>query len=867
MEASCSPCEETAMDTGAAPPRAKSKTALNRRPSGYWKVFSNWWRGRYAALKTRPTVNEVIEWYHRNAATSWPAGQVPCLKAVLRQSKGLRPIDGLKEYFREYRKKRKQQATHKDSSDEDDIDELEQEGSVCSEQSSEEDDDDEFENTPPRRQRSTCAARRAAAAIAAEEDATQAAADNGEAACPAGGLGAVQAVFDAWHQVAPGAAAAGLALEDCSAAPALADPVLLPPELACVTDDADGSFLALAHPLATAASSPGDPVHPAVADGMVPIAPSGSPRPPHAPMYGACSPHAPYASYVQAVTVRRRPSLLATTARSRCRTPVGLPPLASARAATAAMPSPDTIKSEAGANKHDSFSSHEDDYARDRCSTGGGMPAPCDARFPRTYTHERVFDGYNYEYGAPYDTPPPYACAPPHPCCYRATPYPVPPYPYRAMPSASYPPPDCSMGGGATSSFSPAAPWPSMPTAKDASGVFPQRQSSVESPAQLDSCYVHPAPHHHLHHHPHPAAWAPWGPADAAASAWQGNPLPPFSHDPAGWGRNNIGRNALPPMMPCNFGRGGAIALACHCGACPESAAFRGAASPCHQHPQGMHPPPPHMCYSFGPRHGMPVYPGRLDMWVAPQPSPRDQVEAPIVEGEACSSSVSEHDGQEHGRLSPCSGTSASQQPGKPSCVSPSAATSGMHWARGCGPMQPFHVVPHGGHHVGPHGCCYPLATPYQYARGLVTAGSVTSMASLAQVPEESPFMAGASNAFDADAVRRGEAPMEAPAAPAETTTACDACDVLPYLADDPAAPDGTPEARGKEVGSPEADAEGSSMQRDEPQGPPLDSAECGLGLGDGFGGVARDTMDQDLAFAFENFVACDTPFDALACH
>lgn len=27
-------------------------------------------------------------WYHQNAASSWPAGQVPCLKAVLRQSKG-----------------------------------------------------------------------------------------------------------------------------------------------------------------------------------------------------------------------------------------------------------------------------------------------------------------------------------------------------------------------------------------------------------------------------------------------------------------------------------------------------------------------------------------------------------------------------------------------------------------------------------------------------------------------------------------------------------------------------------------------------------------------------------------------------------
>ncbi len=41
--------------------KSKSKAVLNRRPSGYWKVFSAWWRGRFQTLKTRPTVHEVIE--------------------------------------------------------------------------------------------------------------------------------------------------------------------------------------------------------------------------------------------------------------------------------------------------------------------------------------------------------------------------------------------------------------------------------------------------------------------------------------------------------------------------------------------------------------------------------------------------------------------------------------------------------------------------------------------------------------------------------------------------------------------------------------------------------------------------------------
>ncbi|GIL51018.1 hypothetical protein Vafri_6973 [Volvox africanus] len=922
MEASSSPIEETAMDIGVAAPRAKSKTALNRRPSGYWKVFSNWWRGRYATLKTRPTVNEVIEWYHRNAATSWPAGQVPCLKAVLRQSKGLRPIDGLKEYFREYRKKRKQQgglalkasedasqrrsravkrrrgrAAHKDSSDEEDVDEMEQEGSMYSDQhSSEDEDDEEIEDTPPRRQRGRRGAAAPTDADASREvagahvvspfqavaNAGAVAADgsDGEGTCRASGLGTLQAVFDSWHHIPPGAPGTGLTLDDCAAAPALVDASMMPPDLGCVTDGPEGSFLSLPHALATA--SVGDPVHPAVAEGMVPIGSSGSPRPtmPHAAMYGSCSPAAaPYVSYIQTVVVRRLPSRF-VAARTRCGAPVGLPPLSStapmsvvrtpvagSSAEAAVKASPELVKSETGAKVE--AATPEDDYAGDRCSTGGCVPAPCDARFPRPHMHERPFDGYGYDYVTPYAPPPPYACPPPHPCCYRPAPYPVAPYPYRAMSSASYPPaPDSSTGGGATSSFSPAAPWTAMPNATDGSGAFPQRQGSVESPAQLDACYTRPHQAHALRHpHPHHPAWNSWGTAEGAvASAWQSAPMPPppYGHDPSAWCRNTMSRNASSqPLMPCGYAFSGApSSLACPCHACHDPAVpFHPANSHCHQHAPGMRPPQPHGCYPYGPRHVIPAHPGRVDAWTGPLAGPFEHLEGPTGEGEACSSSVSEHDSQEHGHWSPCSGTSG---PTIPSCVSPSATTGGgsQHRVRGRPTPPHCHMVPHGGHYTGSQACSYPPAVMYPNARGLVATGSVTSMASLAALPEESPFMAGAGTARPADAL--------AEAAQVQG----DACDVLPYLADAPAVPGGASDAcaDGKDVSSVDVNLDGPSMLLSaqppiEPHVPALEVAECGLVLTDGFGVAAREAMDQDLAFAFENFVACDAPFDALACH
>ncbi|GLC36921.1 hypothetical protein PLESTB_000178100 [Pleodorina starrii] len=944
MEASCSPIEETAMDIGTAPPRSKSKIALSRRPSGYWKVFSNWWRGRYAALKTRPTVNEVIEWYHCNAASSWPVGQVPCLKAVLRQSKGLRPIDGLKEYFREYRKKRKQQgglalkagddaylrrsrpvrrrrgrAANKDSSDEEDADELEQEASACSDQrSSEEEDEEELEDVmPPRRQRRSCAAaRRSAAAAEADAEATEAAAVAEAAAAavdsPAFAAGgspeaagcAVQAVFDAWL---PGADAASSGLEACTtaqlaAAVASADMASV---AAVVMEEPDASFLPLTHALAVTAS--GDPVHPAVAQGMVPIASGGSPRTaaavsiPHAPpMFGTCPGAAqPYTAYVQAVAaVRRPPSRLSTTSR-RCGGPLALPPLSSsaspllaARGPAAAAVAPsgndaaaangslDVTKSEPGI-KHESGAAQDDDAAGDRCSTGGGVPGPCDVRFARPpYMHEHAVDGYGYEYM--YGPPPPYACHAPHPCCYRPAPYPM-AYSYRAVSSAPYPPagPDCSTGGGATSSFSSVAPWRALPTDGGAAR-FPTRQSSAESPAQLDACYPHPHPHH-------PAAWSPWGPADCGAP-WQGGPPPPphfAPHDLAAWGRGPVGR--LPP--------GGAAPLACavcSCGACSAAVPYHGcsSASPCKQHPQGMRPPPPHMSYAaYGPRHGgaMPAYPARAaEMWATAPPVPAGlephalrSSEGPSgLEGEACSSSVSEHDGQDAtGRRSPCSGLSdhGSAQPAKP-CTSPTGPgqlQQPPHWLRHPALPQHLPLMPslgHGygydhhhlhahAHHHHPPGY-HPAAVPmYPIPRGLAATGSVTSLASLAPGVEEPPFCKAAAaggvfHAGFAGAVRRCVSAVQT--ADAAAGTAAGDADVLPYLADAPAVPCGS-EAAAK-------DAEGSLLSGPaEPHGPGLEPADCGLGLADGFGLAAREAMDHDLAFAFEDFMACDATFDTLA--
>ncbi|GIL75145.1 hypothetical protein Vretimale_7824 [Volvox reticuliferus] len=777
---------------------------------------------------------------------------------------------------------------------------MEQEGSMCSDQhSSEDEDEEEIEDTPPRRQRGrrgavaspdADASRDVAGAVTGDvvspfqaiADAGADAADisDGEGTCRASGLGSLQAVFDSWHHIPPGAPGAGLTLDDCAAAPALVDGSMMPPDLGCVTDGPEGSFLPLPHALATA--SVGDPVHPAVAEGMVPIGSSGSPRPtmPHAAVYGACSPAtAPYVSYIQTVVARRLPSRF-TAARTRCGAPVGLPPLSSTAPMSVvrtpvagsstdivAKASPEVVKSEAGA-KVEAVSPQEDDYAGDRCSTGGCVPAPCDARLPRSHVHEPLFDDYRYEYTGPYGPPPPYVCPPPHPCCYRPALYPVAPYPYRAMSSASYPPaPDCSAGGGATSSFSPAAPWTAMPTGTDGSGSLPQRQGSVESPAQLDACYARPhQPHAFRHPHPHQTAWNLWGTTDgAAAGAWQSAtmPPPPYGHDPSAWCRNNMGRNASSqPLMSCGYiFSGAAPSLTCSCHACHDPAApFHPANSPCHHHAPSMRPPPPHGCYPYGAPHGVPAYPGRVDAWSGPLAGPFEHPEGPTGEGEACSSSVSEHDSQEHGRWSPCSGTSG---PTIPSCVSPSAATGGsQHRTRNRVPPPHSHMVPHGGHYTGSHGCCFPPAVMYPNVRGLVATGSVTSMASLAPLPEESQFMAGAGTARTADTL--------AEAAQAQG----DACDVLPYLADAPAAPGGASDtsAPGKDVNSVDVDVEGPSTLLSAPppiesHGPAVEAPECGLVLTDGFGSATRETMDQDLAFAFENFVACDAPFDALACH
>ncbi|KAG2449924.1 hypothetical protein HYH02_000028 [Chlamydomonas schloesseri] len=390
-------------------------------------------------------------WYNKNAATSWPAGQVPSLKAVLRQSKGLRPIDGLKEYFREYRKKRKQQggqaltanddapssrrarpakrrrarSSRDDSSDED---EMEAELSVCS--------DEDAEAQVCSEDGEACEAAadcQDGAAVASSDEPSCAAAPAVEAASEPV---AAESALPAAPMLLPGgwlagpSAAAEVAAAGPSAELALqslmfptSEQVGFPqPAFAPQLQQLESPFMPMSAmpPL----SMPKNAVHPAVAVGMVPLTGadcSNSSSPslvdgPSPDLFDSL-PNAPFV-VLPAVPVRRGPPRL--TARTR-------------RAAAATLP-PLTASSSSPVADQQQQAQSEEEHAADRCSAGGCMPPPNGRAF-----HHQGFDGFYPPYGPPM----PYS-AYPQPVCTCYPPRPV--YPTFRAHSA-----DCSSGGAASS--------------------------------------------------------------------------------------------------------------------------------------------------------------------------------------------------------------------------------------------------------------------------------------------------------------------------------------------------------------------------------------------------------------------------------
>ncbi|KAG2495195.1 hypothetical protein HYH03_006801 [Edaphochlamys debaryana] len=436
--------------------RGKAKTVLNRRPSGYWKVFSTWWRSRHQQLSARPTVNEVIEWYNKNASSSWPSGQVPSLKAVLRQSKGLRPIDGLKEYFREYRKKRKQQGgqaltagddaaparraratkrrrgrcTRDDSSSEDEeAEEMLFENEASSDQDQDyraSEDEDEAEAPLPRRRR-TASAEEELAAV------PEAAADSG-LPCPPGAQGFEPAQafsgLDSWDT------AAALPLSGFLSAPehpcaAAAFPSSMVPGM-------EPSFVQLPAELMPAAPMAADSLHPSLAPGMIPVPGSASPALPEPlPSFNGI----PSATILQAVPVRRAPPRLALGPAALRR----LPPLS----CSAASAKPCSVKSEL-------------EEQEDRCSTGGGART---ASFGTARCS--MFDGMP---PGPYGYPPYFAHPPPPYMCYPHPHYPYGPYP-GPMPYGG-PHPDASDAGCACGACGVPHPTAAGPSSGSASPFY-----------------------------------------------------------------------------------------------------------------------------------------------------------------------------------------------------------------------------------------------------------------------------------------------------------------------------------------------------------------------------------------------------------
>ncbi|GLI66203.1 hypothetical protein VaNZ11_009902 [Volvox africanus] len=80
-----------------------------RRKMGYWEPFNVWWREYVAQHDKRPKVHEMKKWYEANAERVW-GGTGPTWDETKKHSKGMRRIEDISDYFRQYRRGRRKRA-------------------------------------------------------------------------------------------------------------------------------------------------------------------------------------------------------------------------------------------------------------------------------------------------------------------------------------------------------------------------------------------------------------------------------------------------------------------------------------------------------------------------------------------------------------------------------------------------------------------------------------------------------------------------------------------------------------------------------------------------------------------------------------
>ncbi|GIL84251.1 hypothetical protein Vretimale_15874 [Volvox reticuliferus] len=80
-----------------------------RRKMGYWEPFNVWWREYVAQHDKRPKVHEMKKWYEANAERVW-GGTGPTWDETKKHSKGMRRIEDISDYFRQYRRGRRKKA-------------------------------------------------------------------------------------------------------------------------------------------------------------------------------------------------------------------------------------------------------------------------------------------------------------------------------------------------------------------------------------------------------------------------------------------------------------------------------------------------------------------------------------------------------------------------------------------------------------------------------------------------------------------------------------------------------------------------------------------------------------------------------------
>ncbi|GLC37146.1 hypothetical protein PLESTM_000547700 [Pleodorina starrii] len=92
-----------------------------RRKMGYWEPFNVWWREYVAQNDKRPKVHDMKKWYEANAERVW-GGTGPTWDETKKHSKGMRRIEDISDYFRQYRRGRRKKAANGCSLDSDTTD-------------------------------------------------------------------------------------------------------------------------------------------------------------------------------------------------------------------------------------------------------------------------------------------------------------------------------------------------------------------------------------------------------------------------------------------------------------------------------------------------------------------------------------------------------------------------------------------------------------------------------------------------------------------------------------------------------------------------------------------------------------------------